>query len=95
MSEWQESSNRRRNARQTKVPDIRRPSGSKKDTKKWCRGKVGTEHKPVATTYNELKRTTYGTGWQVLVCSACGKELDNYWPSPWFKSDKPKPAWAR
>ena len=47
MSDWKESSLKRRDARQTKVPVIRPPGGSKKDTKKWCRGVVGREHELV------------------------------------------------
>lgn len=95
MSEWRESANKRRAARQTKVPDIRQQGGSRRDTKKWCRGVVGREHTPEATNYTELKRLTYCEGWQVLVCTTCKKELDHYWPSRWFKSDRPKPSWAR
>jgi hypothetical protein len=94
MSDWKERAIRRRDERHTAAPEVKRPSGSKRNTKKWCRGVVGREHTPVATTYNELKRATHGTGWHVLICSTCKKELDNYWPSSWFLSDKPKPAWV-
>jgi hypothetical protein len=95
MSEWRENANKRRDERRTVVPSIRPQGGSKRNTKRWCRGVVGREHTPVCTDYNELKRATYAKDWKVLVCTTCGKELDNYWPCSWFKSDKPKkPAWV-
>lgn len=93
MGEWQERANRRRDERHT-AGEIRRPSGSKKDTKKWCRGKVGVKHDPVCADYNTLKRATFAPEWKVLVCRNCGKELDNYWPTRFFKSNKPKPDWV-
>jgi len=56
MKDWNESGIRRRDARQTILPDIRPPGRSAKDTRKWCRGKVGVEHKPVCVAYGELKK---------------------------------------
>lgn len=96
MSEWRERANKRRDERQTKVPVVRPPSASKRDTKKWCRGKVGIAHKPVCVDYNDLKRSNYYTGWKVLVCEACQKQLDHYWPSPFCPpAERPAPpAWA-
>jgi hypothetical protein len=90
MGEWQESSNRRRNARQTVLPVIRPPAASGKNTKKWCRGKVGREHKPQCINHNSIK------GWKILACTECGKHLDFWWPMIWRPKDeqaKP-PAWV-
>lgn len=86
----------RRDQRQTKVPDIRPPSGSRKDTKKWCRGKVGRTHKPVCMPYNEVKnqRPCHSDSWKVLVCSECEKILDHWHPSPFRRVKQDPPAWA-
>ncbi len=92
MGDWQESANRRRDERQTKVPIIRRPSGSRKDTKRWCRGVEGREHTPVCVPY---KQDAIFKSWRNYTCSACGKVLATYWPC--WASDKnlyPKPTWV-
>ena len=95
MSEWRERANKRRDERQTKAPAIRPPSGSKKNTKKWCRGKVSVEHKPVCVAYNDLKNVHFSVpDWKVLVCSECKKELDHWWPCTWFKEKRDPPAWV-
>jgi hypothetical protein len=78
------------------------PTSKKKDTKKWCKGKVGREHKGVCMTYDEAKggRFTSANGFfgdfnarsRYLICIVCGKELSCYYPS---KNDtKPKPDWV-
>lgn len=95
MSEWRERANKRRDQRQAKLPAIRPPGGSNKDTKRWCRGKVGREHKPVCIDYNDIKKVNYFKGWKVLVCEVCQKQLDHYWPSPFRKEPPPPPAWVR
>lgn len=99
MSEWRERANRRRDQRQTKLPAIRAPSASKKDTKKWCRGKVGVEHKPVCVAYDDHKRSSLRVSeWKILLCSTCKKELDYWWPSPFdWPGKKPQtpPEWVQ
>ena len=94
------SSLRRRNARQDKPADSPvRPSRGKKDRRRWCRGHVGREHKPVCLKYGDVKQTMEIGGkkifddWRVLACSACGKELDTWHGSTGFVS-RPKPAWV-
>lgn len=101
MSDWKERSIKRRDERQTKVPNIRPPSGSSKNTKKWCRGKVGVPHKPKCVSYHEWENRGEPQGWskdwKVLVCEACGKELDTWWPYPteWkFTRSRSKPDWV-
>lgn len=86
----------RRDQRQTKVPDIRPPSGSRKNTKKWCRGKVGRAHKPACKPYNEVKnqRPCHSDSWKVLECSECGKILDHWHPSPFRRVKQDPPAWV-
>jgi hypothetical protein len=87
MSEYRERANKRRDERHT-IGDIRAPASTKKDTKKWCRGKVGRKHKPEC-------RDGQLQGWKNLVCTECGKHLDYYWPMRWRPiMDQPKPAWV-
>jgi hypothetical protein len=95
MSDWRESANKRRNARQARLP-IRPPSVSRRDTKKWCRGKVGVEHKSYCVSYNDLKNTraTYADEWKVLICTACGKQLAHWWPSVFRPTKEQAPDWV-
>jgi len=55
-------------------PEVTRPSGHK-DTRKWCKGKVGREHKPEAVLiagHGSIPQLVYA-------CKKCGKELDHFW----------------
>jgi hypothetical protein len=80
-SDYKESNRKRRDARQTAIPDIRPPGGSKKNTKKWCRGKVGVKHQPEWVSYNSTKHTSFApNGWRLFICKKCGRELD--WDFP-------------
>ena len=97
MKDWNESGITRRDARQTIVREIRPPGRSGKDIRKWCRGKIGVEHKPVCMAYGDLKNTTGTTPisreWRVLVCIECDKVLDRWQPWPWTHNEK-KPGWV-
>lgn len=93
----------RRDAKHTKTSDAHRPVAAKKDTKKWCGGKVGREHQTVARRYTDMKHIhrpelpTLYQGWWTLVCTACGKELENYWPLKNVEglvTNSPPPAWV-
>lgn len=94
-SDYRESSIKRRDVRHTAVPEIRPPSASKRNTKRWCRGKPGVEHKPVCVGYNEHKGVKFAPDWRLLLCEACGKTLARWWPSPWFKGEREPPAWVK
>jgi hypothetical protein len=93
---WKEGAALRRDARHTAVNDSPRGRSipNKRDTKKWCRGKPGVEHKPEVMTYAESKRmdmSGFGRqfqGWLIRYCSVCGKELAH-----WFGRGDP-PDWA-
>lgn len=87
MSDWTESANKRRDARHTKGPERSRPKPAKKDTKKWCRGKVGVEHEPKCMQGRFPE-------YRILACVKCGKELDHYWPARWMTTQPPRPAWV-
>jgi hypothetical protein len=93
-SSWRGRAVHRRDERQTALPDIRPPSASKKDTKKWCRGKVGTPHKLVCKPFGELKNQSWSrdSEWKVLVCRDCDKVLEHWFPTPWRPRKEPK--WA-
>ena len=97
MKDWNESGIIRRDARQTIVREIRPPGRSGKDIRKWCRGKIGVEHKPVCMAYGDLKNTTGTTPisreWRVLVCTECDKHLDHWYPWPWGRR-REKPRWV-
>lgn len=95
-SSYRASGVRRRNARQDKPPDAHRPVSGKKDTRRWCKGIVGREHKPECMNYAKLagRVTSLSAEWRILACSVCGKELDHYYPWPDIPLRKPKPAWV-
>lgn len=88
MSEWKEGAAKRRDERHTAL-EVRAPASNKKDTRKWCRGKVGREHKLACTDHNSIK------GWKILACTECGKHIDYYWPCSWWPDPKPAPGWVR
>lgn len=97
---WKQEATKRRDERNAKDPVRRKPVPGKKDKKRWCRGKVGVEHKPVCRDYNEAKLTRYinvagieiplHKGWKLLVCTECGKELAHYYPMGAFKRNPPE-----
>lgn len=67
-----------------------------KNTKKWCKGKEGKEHILKCFSFNELKRGINSDNfrtekWRILICTACGKELDHYYP---FSDQKSIPDWV-
>ncbi len=61
---------------------------NKKDTKKWCMGKLGVEHVPVVFKTKGIH--SYRTD---LCCKECGKVLEVFvdWPVGYFK----KPDWLK
>lgn len=80
MSDWKDGANKRRDARNTKEPETKQKSKpAKKDTKKWCAGRVGREHTLEVSNYRDTKGwpSIFGNWW-VLYCATCGKELDTF-----------------
>lgn len=92
-SSYRVSANKRRDQRQAKI-NVKPPSGGRKDTKRWCRGKVGVEHTPVCVDYNAHKNVGWFPGWKLLICSECKRQLDSWMPVSWCK-DKEPPEWVR
>jgi hypothetical protein len=73
---------------------------AKKNRRHWCRGKVGTPHQPECRPYVEVKPGLPASGvafadWRVLVCRACGKHLEYYYPTNWTGlPPQPPPPWV-
>lgn len=68
----------------------------KKDTKKWCRGKVGAEHELqcvlIVKRFNTFKVEHYE-----YVCVKCGKVQDTWYPpnaQGFSLFDKQQPTWV-
>jgi hypothetical protein len=61
-----------------------------KDTRRWCKGKVGREHRLTVTIMSR-----YGL-WAELVrhCSACGKDFGTFWRSSFASMRRNPPDWA-
>lgn len=94
MSDWKERARKRREERQTKVPEpIRPPGGSKRNTKRWCRGVVGREHKLECRPYTPGDTGIF-KGWRILACVVCGKQVDHYYASALGRRNNPKPDWV-
>lgn len=83
---WKASGIKRKDFRNTKNgPEVIKPR-SKKNTKRWCRGKVGKEHKIIHQPH-----PTYGKfGTHVDRCDECGKELKTYWPGWLHQARQPR-----
>lgn len=100
MTSYREGANRRRNARQAKPADAPVPHQSGKNTKRWCRGKVGVEHMPKCVPYKGTSAPEYAKTWRELVCTRCGKQLACWIPILWMRGDGTafargtKPAWV-
>jgi hypothetical protein len=79
ISYWTASAIARRDFRHDfDVPGVPVRRAARKDTKRWCRGKVGREHQFV---WGEVRRTSLYGRTQTYACRACGKVRN--WRS-WF-----------
>lgn len=92
---WKKSAADRRDARNIKEDIASKPPSAKKDTKKWCKGKVGVEHEKKISPMFDLGKQNYEPSKKRLVmyCSKCGKELEVFYnigsaaknPPEWVK----------
>lgn len=92
MSEWKYRGVKRRDERHTKA-DVRPPTSNKKDTKKWCRGVVGREHK----TECRDKRCGISLIYKALVCTECGKVMEVWYCGGLLKKwgyERTPPEWV-
>lgn len=78
MSEWKAGAAQRRDERATKTDLPTRRSRGKKDTRRWCRGKVGVEHVTLPVIWFSMLGSTYG--WDE--CTNCRKKFR------WVETDK-------
>lgn len=57
---------------QPSVVERKPRAGKRKDTNKWCKGKVGTPHTFIQTYHKFLY---YGGGYYTTKCTTCGKQV--------------------
>jgi hypothetical protein len=93
MGDWKKSAVDRRDARNTKSPEVPVRNKSKKNTRIWCKGKIGEKHVTKCVDYVGTKKTSkYAKNWRILVCTVCGKELETYFGTrnkpEWVKNEK-------
>lgn len=65
-----------RDAKNTRAEPEVAKHRSRKDTRKWCRGRVGVEHQP-RWIFDERRHLHSKTA--VLECGKCRKQLDTCW----------------
>jgi hypothetical protein len=58
---------------------------SRKNTRKWCKGKEGVEHQPIWEK-NEKFSWTEST-WLVYRCQRCAKEIETYYEGKFLNLD--------
>ena len=56
-------------------PDDVKSLGQRRDTRRWCRGKVGVEHDAVWQILFWCDWKVEPTDWQVNKCLSCGRHL--------------------
>ena len=76
-SSWRASGLVVRDARADKTPERPRPRAAKKDTKHWCKGKVGREHRG---EWRWAKPYRFLRSWE-KACAECDKRLR--WTTDW------------
>ena len=79
---WKKSASDLRDQRSIKAWDEMKKFSAKKDTKRWCKGKEGTEHQLQVFDGKFVKNKT-------LNCEVCGKCIAIYWTS--FSWDRKNP----
>lgn len=60
---------------------------SKKNTRRWCKGKVGREHIPVWIKNNKYAMIK-DAEWLDYVCQDCKKVLDSWFSISWMQTNK-------
>ena len=57
---------------------------SKKNTRKWCKGKEGKVHKPIWE--EDAKRSWSKSIWLIYRCTECFKEIEYYYEGKWMSN---------
>jgi hypothetical protein len=91
---YKETATERRDDRSAKDEIKEKPLHKKKNTKKFCKGKIGKEHELEVRNYSDLNKRSFPVNkdWKILMCKNCGEELDVYFPI--FEDEIP-PDWAK
>lgn len=81
---WKAGGIIRRDIRNTKSgPEVEKLHGNK-NTRKWCKGKIGVSH-----VNKWVKRSDLSECWNHR-CQKCGKIFELWFKSEWFKRPRPK-----
>ena len=77
---WKAGGVLRRDAQHTHDGPDRKAPGKRKDTRRWCGGKPGREHRPecMAMPWSLAPDGKHPEARQ-LVCVTCGRVLDTWW----------------
>lgn len=75
---------------------------SSKNTRRWCKGVVGRDHKPECVPYPVASTAPCSVMyWRNYQCAVCGKVIKRYWPFVTWTADgtmipsrEPKPEWV-
>lgn len=77
---WRYGGIKRRDFRHTNDgPEVPRHKGTKKSTKKWCKGKKGVEHIPIRKIKYYTIRGERKEAYRFTECEKCGKRLGYEW----------------
>lgn len=81
-SDWKESNIKHRDSKQVKDnPEVKHPG--KKNTKKWCKGRVGREHVvktvPMAEVWTWISPTSQWNWGTIDICTVCKKQIKHNW----------------
>lgn len=79
LDDWSGGALKRKEFRHThNGPEVPRHIGKKKNTRKWCKGKVGREHVWSRTAYLTIK--WLNKSYYCWHCEGCGKQLHGNHP---------------
>ena len=71
-------------------PEVVGGPAKRKDTKRWCKGKVGREHELLVRHSTEMSKHRFSRS-LIRFCAKCGKEVAHWYD--WQSG--PKPDWVR
>lgn len=90
MSDWRERSIKRRDERHTKIEDAPVRRKTRRNKKRWCRGKIGVDHDPVWVAAPGKFHFFHDT--RIYKCSKCGKEFEMWYTISWARRNWEKPV---
>jgi hypothetical protein len=85
-------------------PEVSGAPRKRKDTRRWCKGKVGVEHALAVRDARDMGKLRFSMT-LIRFCTKCGKEIETWWrPRSYVGVNgvertigprKPMPDWAR